>query len=59
MTPERHQQIGELFDAALKLEPGRRHAFLDQACAEDPGLRREVESLLVGDVYLRRVRLFE
>ena len=48
MTPERHRQIGELFDAALKLVPGRRHAFLDQACGEDPGLRREVESLLAS-----------
>ena len=46
MTPERHQQIGGLFDAVLKLEPTRRHAFLDQACADDPGLRQEIESLL-------------
>jgi hypothetical protein len=48
MTPERHQQIGELFDAAVKLERGRRTAFLEQACADDPALRQEVESLLAS-----------
>jgi TolB-like protein len=48
MTPERHQQIGQLFHAALELEPGQRAAFLAQACAGDESLRREVESLIAS-----------
>ena len=49
MTPERYQQIGKLLEAALELEPERRASFLDEACAGDPELRREVESLIVSD----------
>src|SRR5438046_5578214 len=48
MTPERHRQIGYLFVEALKQEPAQRTSFLDQACADDPVLRREVESLLAS-----------
>jgi eukaryotic-like serine/threonine-protein kinase len=48
MTPERHQQIGQIFHAALELEPGQRAAFLAQACAGDEALRREVESLIAS-----------
>lgn len=47
MTPkERNEQIDNLFDAALQYEPEQRAAFLDQACAGDLELRREVEELL-------------
>jgi eukaryotic-like serine/threonine-protein kinase len=46
MTPERHQQIGQLYHAVLELAPTQRVAFLAQACADDEALRREVESLL-------------
>ena len=46
MTPERWQQIQELYHAALKREPSQRAAFLKEACAGDEALRREVESLL-------------
>ena len=46
MTPERWQEIEELYHAALKREPSQRSAFLKQACAGDEALRREVESLL-------------
>ncbi|HEV2666352.1 MAG TPA: protein kinase [Blastocatellia bacterium] len=49
MKPERWKQIEELYDAALKLEASRRAAFLDQACADDEELRREVASLLASD----------
>jgi hypothetical protein len=35
-----------LFHAALELEPDGRAAFLDEACAGDADLRREVETLL-------------
>src|SRR5215471_12188724 len=48
MTPERHRQIGELYHAALEVEAGRRAAFLNQVCAGDEELRREVESLIAS-----------
>ena len=46
MTPERWQEVNRLFHSALALEPVQRAAFLDQACADDPELRKEVESLI-------------
>ncbi len=46
MTPEQYQQIGQLYHAALELEPAARPAFLVEACGGDDELRREVESLL-------------
>jgi len=46
LTPERHDEIGRLFHAALELEPSERAGFLRQACAGDDDLYREVESLL-------------
>lgn len=46
MTPERHAQIGRLFDQALELAPADRRAFLIQACGLDAELRDEVEKLL-------------
>jgi serine/threonine protein kinase len=49
MTPERWQQVKELFNAASECETGRRAAFLDQACAGDQTLRAEVEALLAEE----------
>ena len=46
MTPERRNQIDKLVQATLDLAPPQRTAFLDEACAADGSLRREVESLL-------------
>jgi eukaryotic-like serine/threonine-protein kinase len=46
MTPERWQQVGQLYEAALELPRGERMAFLKKACGEDDSLCREVESLL-------------
>ncbi len=40
------QQVDQVAQAALELEPGERSAFLDQACAGNQSLRSEVESLL-------------
>ncbi len=48
MTPERWKQVEELFHAALERDEAERAPFLDQACAGDDELRREVESLLVS-----------
>jgi serine/threonine protein kinase/WD40 repeat protein len=49
MTPERWEQITEIYHSALELGISERRAFLDKACAGDDALRREVESLLEAD----------
>jgi len=49
MTPERYQQIDQIFQAALALEPDQRAAYLDEVCSGDKKLRREVESLITSD----------
>ncbi|MGC9973695.1 MAG: protein kinase [Bryobacteraceae bacterium] len=46
MKPERWQQIERLYHAALEREKSARPEFLANACAGDPELLREVESLL-------------
>jgi WD40 repeat protein len=46
MTPDRWQQIEQLYHSALKREGSQRAAFLREACGGDESLRREVESLL-------------
>ena len=49
MRPERWRQIDEILQAAFERAPGDRAAFLDQVCAGDLDLRREVEALLASD----------
>ncbi|MEM1127516.1 MAG: serine/threonine-protein kinase, partial [Bacteroidota bacterium] len=46
MATDRWSQVRDLFEAALDRTPDTRQAFLDEACANDPDLRREVDSLL-------------
>src|SRR3984893_9984667 len=46
MDAERWQKIERVFHAALQAEPSRRAAILEDSCAGDESLRREVESLL-------------
>lgn len=46
MTPERWQQINELYHSSLEREPFERAAFIAQACDGDEELRQEIESLL-------------
>ncbi|MGH9838704.1 MAG: protein kinase domain-containing protein [Blastocatellia bacterium] len=48
MIRERHQQISDLLADALEQPRDERPAFLDQACADDSDLRREVESLIAS-----------
>ena len=48
MTPERWQQVKEIFHLALKRAPGERSAFLENACGGDASLRKEVESLIAS-----------
>jgi serine/threonine-protein kinase len=49
MTPERWQEASRIYEAALEREPDARALFLAAACAHDPELRREVESLLAHE----------
>jgi serine/threonine protein kinase/Tol biopolymer transport system component len=46
VTPERLREIERLFHEARERTPAERDGFLARACAHDPALRREVESLL-------------
>jgi serine/threonine protein kinase/Tol biopolymer transport system component len=46
MASERSARLSHLYHAALSRRPEDRDAFLNEACADDEALRREVESLL-------------
>src|SRR5579864_8306866 len=46
MQADRWKQVEELFESALAQPAEKRTAFLEQACSDDPELRREVQSLL-------------
>ena len=48
LTAARRRRVEELFDQVADLGAADRERALDQACAGDPELRREVESLLAG-----------
>src|SRR5688500_16434942 len=48
MTPERWQEVKELFRCALEHAPEARAAYLNSACDGDDDLRVEVESLLAS-----------
>ena len=49
MTPERWRRIGELFDAAVRIDPAGREVWLRAACGGDDDLRAEVGRLLDQD----------
>src|SRR5258705_1506328 len=48
MTPEREEQIDDLFHSALERDAAGRPAFINEACDGDEELRQEIESLLVA-----------
>jgi eukaryotic-like serine/threonine-protein kinase len=48
VTPERWLQVERLLHAALDRAPAERRSFIEKACAGDPALRTEVESLLAA-----------
>ena len=48
MTPERWQQINDIFHAALAVDCGQRLAFLDKECDGDDALRAKVKALLTS-----------
>ena len=49
MTPERYQRAVQIFQAASERNVETRASFLEQACAGDDALRREVEAMLIAD----------
>jgi eukaryotic-like serine/threonine-protein kinase len=49
VEPERWRQIERLYHAVLEHEKRQRPRFLEQSCAGDESLQREVESLLAQD----------
>ena len=59
MTPERWRQIGDLFDAAVRIDPAGRQAWLRDACGGDEELRAEVGLLLAQDERADRVGILE
>jgi eukaryotic-like serine/threonine-protein kinase len=48
MTPERWQQVKEIFNSAIAYRPEERSSFISQACSGDEDLRSEVESLIAS-----------
>jgi len=46
MTPERWQQVKQIFQSAIERPPSERDGFISQACADDPDLRSQVQSLI-------------
>src|SRR6185436_15379115 len=48
MTPERWQQITNIFQVALQRDESARAAYLNEACAGDDSLRGEVEAMLAS-----------
>ena len=48
MTPERWQQVKEIFNSAINYRPEERASFLSEVCSGDANLRREVESLIAS-----------
>ena len=48
MTPERWQQVKEIFNSAINYRPEERGVFISQACSGDEDLRSEVESLIAS-----------
>jgi serine/threonine protein kinase/Tol biopolymer transport system component len=48
MTPERWQQVKQIFNSAISYRPEDRSLFISQACSGDEQLRSEVESLIAS-----------
>src|SRR5919205_3184678 len=48
MTPERWQQVKQIFNSAINYRPEERSLFISQACSGDDQLRSEVESLIAS-----------
>ena len=49
MTPESWRRVREILEQALEVAPERRSIYLEEVCAGDKALRREVEALIAAD----------
>src|SRR5262245_41680479 len=49
MLPERWHQLSRIYDALARCDVEERAALLDQVGRDDPGLQRELESLLAHE----------
>src|SRR5216117_926706 len=57
MKPERWREVERIFYSALEHAPNERNAFIAEACAGDPELQREVESLLACNEEADRISI--
>lgn len=48
MTPDRWQQVKQIFQSAIERPPDERDAFLARARQDNPALRSEIESLIAS-----------
>src|SRR5215210_5860597 len=48
MTPERWQQVKDVFNSAINYRPEERSLFISRVCSGDEALRSEVESLIAS-----------
>ena len=55
MNPKRYEQVYDLFTRLREQPPEARRSILDQACADDPEMRLEVEAMLVADAHPLRL----
>ena len=59
MDPERWKEIERLYQSAMAIEREKREAYLQNACAGDESLRKEVEALLAkqskADDFFKRI----
>ena len=49
MTPESWRRVRQILEQALEVSPDRRSVYLEEVCAGDKVLRREVEALIAAD----------
>ena len=49
LTPDSWRQVRQILEQALEVAPDRRSVYLEEACAGDKALRREVEALIAAD----------
>ena len=57
VTPEAWRKVEEIFEQAIDVPTAELDAFLQNACAGDDELRREVESLLANDRHTAQIQL--
>ena len=49
MTPESWRRVRQILEQALDVAPEQRSVYLEEVCAGDKALRREVEALMAAD----------